>query len=56
MLKFETASIAVLCLACYSKREVPEVSGTQFPQIQPNFGKFEMLGNNSQLLYDLNHV
>lgn len=34
----------MLFLAWYVKQEVPEVLGSQFPQIQPNFGKFRRLG------------
>lgn len=48
--KFRRASTAVLFLAWYLKQEVPEVSGSQFPQIQPNFGKFRRLGNDKPAL------
>lgn len=45
VLKFGRGSADVLFLAWYSKQEVPEVLGSQFPQIQPNFGKFRRLGS-----------
>lgn len=54
--KFVKASAAVLVLAWYSKQEVPEVSGSQFPQIQPNFGEFRRPRKDNWLLHDLNHM